>query len=125
MYSINLSILKYSNYIPEDHIVNLKQLSDTVVRVQLAERQETDKLPVVHSNSAKFATTHKDALTVDITMSASEEDVILYPKNFNPEDEELSKRKGFSISDLFADITKLILKVNEVCTTEGYTQENK
>jgi len=118
MYSINLSILSQTeNYIPQNHIVNLKQLSDNVVRIQLAERTEEDRLPVVHSNSKKFEATHNDALTVDVTMSSESQNVIIRPKNFDGEMDEI---KGFNLSDTFYNIVKLILKANDLEVNDGY-----
>lgn len=115
MYSINLSMSHTE--IPQNYICNLKQLSESVVRVQLAERSESDSLPVVHSNSRTFAQTHPSALTVDVTMSHDVNAVVVKPKNFD------ATKVSSKVSDLFVSITRSILKLNNYETTEGYTSK--
>ena len=122
MYSINLSLLSHSNYIPENAIVNVKQLSENVVRIQLAERLPSDKLPVVHTNSIKFSKTHEDSLVVDMSISSQGENYILKPKNFDPSNTEIIDRaKGFSILDVISDIAHIILKINDLAVDSGYS----
>lgn len=120
MYSINLSLLAKSNYVPEGHIINVKQLSDNVIRLQIAERRESDKLPVVHTNSRTFAASHADSIAVDITMSDQNGDTVIIPKNFKVFGNSTNVKKSYNILQTFVNLVRVILELNEYEVYDGF-----
>ena len=57
-----LSDKDYSKAIPDGYVINVKSLEMKKAVVQIAKRQETDKVTVYHHNTDKFLQTHPDAV---------------------------------------------------------------
>ena len=118
MFTIKLPNLQLLDKLfPEDSILNLKPLSQTTVRVQLAKKTEIDTQRLVHSNSRVFLAKHPDARVADIYISDEEENIRIVPHGndilefYIGEAEEGGQR---TLRDMLIDVAKGIAKANGI-----------
>jgi len=119
MYSINLSLSKkLMNILPDNYIVNLKQLSENIVRIQLAHQNTNDKMRIVHSNSKTFREKHPFAYTADVSLpitedSADDEGIcISHAQNWGAKTVLKINAEQISISDFFFKAITILAQAN-------------
>lgn len=118
MYSINLTQTKsLISLLPDKHILNLKQLSDNVVRIQLAHQTDEDSMRIVHANSKKFGTTHKQVYLTDVYLPIGSEQtdepiVINNTRNWGSKTQITTDTGKVSLWNFFYNVITIIARAN-------------
>jgi len=70
MLMVNIQLLTdrdYARAIPEEYVINVKDVQMTRVVVQIAKKLASDTSKVFHFNTEKFAKTHEDAIEGELS----------------------------------------------------------
>lgn len=86
--------------VPEGKIVNVKQVSDFIIKVQVADFVEYDSKSIVHCNTSKFDENHKNATLATVYIKKDGDTATIDHIDFSSDDSATDIAYIQSIADV-------------------------